>query len=102
MDLGSLERGGDGGSVRLQHLGPADEKGYWAIPGLATGTYRVTIAHPGFKTQVMPDVKLDAGVPATVNVTLEVGALTETVEVTAGMIEISWTPPSGGNRILRS
>src|SRR5581483_12294750 len=30
------------------------------------------------------NVQLDAGVPATVNVTLEVGALTETIEVTAG------------------
>ena len=62
----------------------ADEKGYWAIPSLQSGTYRVSVSHPGFKTQVVANVKMDAGVPATVNVTLQVGELTETIEVTSG------------------
>ncbi len=62
----------------------ADEKGYWAIPSLPSGTYKVTVSHPGFKTELVANVKMDAGVPATVNVTLEVGALTETIQVTAG------------------
>jgi hypothetical protein len=62
----------------------SDEKGYWAIPSLPSGTYKVTLAHQGFKTQVVDNVKMDAGVPATVNVTLQVGALTETIEVTSG------------------
>ena len=61
-----------------------DEKGYWAIPSLASGIYRVTVARQGFKTAAADNVQLDAGVPATVNVTLELGASTETVEVTAG------------------
>ena len=61
-----------------------DEKGYWAIPSLGSGTYRVSVSHPGFKTEVVGNVKLDAGVPATVNVTLQVGALTETIEVSSG------------------
>ncbi len=62
----------------------ADEKGYWAIPSLPSGTYKVAVSHPGFKTGLVANVKMDAGVPATVNVTLEVGALTETIQVTAG------------------
>src|SRR5690348_3692455 len=61
-----------------------DERGYWAIPSLPSGTYRVRFAHQGFKTGAVDNVKLDAGVPATVNVTLEVGALTDTIEVAAG------------------
>ena len=44
----------------------------------------MTVSHPGFKTASMENVKIDAGVPATVNTTLEVGQLTETVEVQAG------------------
>ena len=61
-----------------------DEKGYWALPSLPTGFYKVTVTHEGFKATTSDNVKLDAGVPATVNITLTVGAATETVEVTAG------------------
>jgi hypothetical protein len=62
----------------------SDEKGYWALPSLSTGTYKVTVTHEGFKAVTNPGVALDAGVPATVNTTLQLGATTETVEVTAG------------------
>jgi hypothetical protein len=61
-----------------------DEKGYWSLPSLSTATYKITVTSQGFKTANVENVKLDAGVPATVNTTLEVGSLTETVEVTAG------------------
>jgi hypothetical protein len=62
----------------------SDEKGYWAVPSLPSGTYKVTITQSGFKTETILDVKLDAGVPATVNTRLQVGALTETIEVSGG------------------
>jgi hypothetical protein len=61
-----------------------DEKGHWALPSLQSGTYKVTVTHEGFKSVTNENVKIDAGVPATVNLTLQVGAVTETVEVTAG------------------
>src|SRR3984957_16079320 len=61
-----------------------DDKGYWALPSLQTGVYKVTVGHEGFKAATNESVVIDAGVPATVNMTLTVGATTETVEVTAG------------------
>jgi hypothetical protein len=61
-----------------------DEKGYWALPSLQTGVYKVTVTHEGFKAAANENVVIDAGVPATVNISLTVGAATETVEVTAG------------------
>jgi len=61
-----------------------DEKGYWALPSLQTGTYKVTVTHAGFKASSVANVTLDAGVPATVNTKLEVGTATETIEVTSG------------------
>jgi len=66
----------------------ADEKGYWALPSLQTGTYKVAITHPGFKAATNANVVIDAGVPATVNITLELGATTDTVEVTAGAVMV--------------
>src|ERR1700679_2991210 len=62
----------------------SDDKGYWALPSLQTGAYKVTVTHEGFKSAANENVVLDAGVPATVNITLSVGSTTETVEVTAG------------------
>ncbi len=62
----------------------ASDRGDWAIPSLPTTTYRVSVTSPGFKTAVVPDVQVDAATPATVNVTLELGAVAETVQVSAG------------------
>ncbi len=62
----------------------ADDKGYWVIPSLSSGTYKITVTQAGFKTASLAEVKLDAGVPATVNVTLQIGAVSETIEVTSG------------------
>ncbi len=61
-----------------------DERGYWVLPSMPTATYRVTAGHPGFKTATVDKVKLDAGVPAAVNITLELGSVAETVEVKGG------------------
>lgn len=58
--------------------------GAYSVPTLGAGVYTVTVEAKGFKKSVVQDVKLDAGVPATVNVTLEVGAATESVVVQGG------------------
>src|SRR5437763_7398321 len=55
-----------------------DERGHWAVPSLPGGTYSVSVTSAGFKKATAPDVKMDAGIPATVNVTMEVGAITDT------------------------
>ena len=60
------------------------ENGTFSIPAMDPGAYTVTVSLPGFKQAVLNNVKLDAGVPATVRATLEVGGATETVEVQIG------------------
>jgi hypothetical protein len=62
----------------------SDDRGYWVIPSMSTGTYQVSVTLQGFKTATVDNVKMDAGAPATVNTVLELGSLTETVEVTSG------------------
>jgi Carboxypeptidase regulatory-like domain len=61
-----------------------DDKGHWAVPSLPTASYSVTVKAAGFKTVTEQEVKMDAGIPSTVNLTLEIGAVTDTVEVTGG------------------
>jgi len=61
----------------------ADNNGHWVIPAVPVGTYRVTVTMAGFRTLTMPGVNVNAGVPVSVNGRLEVGAVSETVEVSA-------------------
>src|SRR5215831_7940943 len=61
-----------------------NEHGEWALSSMGAAKYKIVISKPGFKVGVVPEVEMNAGVPATVNFKLEVGAATETVEVAAG------------------
>jgi hypothetical protein len=62
---------------------PANSKGYYRFPGLAVGTYKVTVFNSGFKTKVIEDVVLLVGQTHTLDVQLAVGAINEQVEVKA-------------------
>jgi hypothetical protein len=62
----------------------SNEAGFWVLPSMESGTYVVTVSLPGFKTITIDNVKVDAGVPATVNAKLEVGAVSEEISVETG------------------
>ncbi len=62
----------------------SNSTGQFSFPGLAAGTYTLTASLTGFKTYVANEVRLLAGRPSEVTARLEIGALTETVEVKAG------------------
>ena len=57
------------------------DNGTFNVPALGTGLYTVTITAAGFKRAVVTDVKVDVAKPSNVNITLEVGAPTESVTV---------------------
>lgn len=57
--------------------------GAFSIPAIQAGTYDVTATLTGFKTAQVTGLRVSLGTPATVDLTLEVGALTETVNVTS-------------------
>lgn len=61
----------------------SDNSGNYAIPLLRPGTYKVTATASGFKQFVRDRVVLEAARVAGIEITLEVGSMTETVEVTA-------------------
>ncbi len=60
-----------------------NEQGLFVFPQVRSGLYRVIAEASGFKKTAVENVKVDVGIPTTVNFTLEVGAITESVEVTA-------------------
>lgn len=61
-----------------------NESGGYRIPSVSSGLYVVTTTAPNFKRSVVENVKVDVGLPSTVNVVLETGEISETVVVTGG------------------
>jgi len=68
--------------------------GGYSVPALDIGTYTVTISLSGFKTVVTNDVRLLAATPARVSATLELGSLSETVEVRGGTALVQTQSPT--------
>jgi hypothetical protein len=60
-----------------------DSAGSYTIPFLRPGRYKLTATASGFKTYVKDNVTLEAAKVAGIDIPLEVGNLTESVEVTA-------------------
>ena len=60
-----------------------DTSGVYTLPFLRPGVYRITARQDGFKTLVRDNVNVQVGQIVGLDMTLEVGAVTETVEVTS-------------------
>ena len=60
------------------------DSGTYRIPAVGNGIYTVTITANGFKSAVVNEVKVDVGTPATVNAKLEIGDVSQVVEVVGG------------------
>ena len=65
------------------YLGTSDAGGNYTVTLLPIGRYSVTVAQPGFKTWTVPGVTLAIGDRLRQDIQLEVGALGQSVEVTA-------------------
>src|SRR5947208_15723030 len=77
-----------GADVKIKNNGTGAEfsavtasDGGFSVASLPGGTYTVTVSLMGFKTAVLNSVTLNAAVPASVKVTLQVGALEESILV---------------------
>ena len=73
--------------------------GEWTIPTLPVGRYDVAVELDGFKKSTQSDVQVEAGVARQLNVTLQVGALTENVTVQADVPLVVTTTAATFRRI---
>ena len=60
-----------------------DGAGAWVMPNMPTGPYRLEVALQGFRTYVQTGIVLQVGATPTINASLAVGSLEETVSVEA-------------------
>src|SRR5450631_2270514 len=58
-----------------------NEDGFYIAPNLLPASYELKFAAPGFKTEVRTNIGLTVGATVTVNLTMQVGTMKETVEV---------------------
>ena len=67
----------------------SNDSGYYTVGNLTPGDYKVSVEAKGFKTVVQENLQVIVGSSTTVNVTLEVGSLgqTITVDTTPPLIE---------------
>jgi hypothetical protein len=77
----------------------ASGEGVFSFQQLEAGLYTVTITAPGFKTNTFTNVKIDAGRDFTLNATLEIGNISETVEVVAGADVVNATNAELSNTV---
>lgn len=76
-----------GASVKIQNQDTtatrttlSNERGEYLLPQVAPGKYVVTVEKPGFRVETS-DIVLQTSTPASLNVSLQVGAVNQTVEV---------------------
>jgi hypothetical protein len=62
--------------------------GSYLVSSLPPGPYKVTVEHPGFKTYAQSGITVIVGENARVDAALEVGAVTQSVEVSASAVRV--------------
>ena len=77
----------------------SDASGSYAVLQLAPGTYQVKVTAAGFRTSSVNELMLLVNNPATLNLKLEVGQITETVAVVASTETLNTVDASIGNAI---
>jgi len=65
-----------------------NESGNYAVTHLIPDTYKVHIESPGFKTYDVPTVSVSADTSSSVDAAMQVGAVTQTVEVTGELPQL--------------
>ncbi|HEY6370994.1 MAG TPA: TonB-dependent receptor [Candidatus Sulfotelmatobacter sp.] len=65
-----------------------DAKGFYNLPTLAIGTYDLEISHPGFKTYRKTGLIVDANSALRADAILDVGAISEHVEVRTDAVHV--------------
>ncbi len=75
----------------------ADANGSYSVPQLTPGNYRITAKATGFSTAVVNNLRFLVNTPATVNIKLEVGTVSDTVSVSAEAIQLNTVDASLGN-----
>ncbi|MBA3439517.1 MAG: carboxypeptidase regulatory-like domain-containing protein, partial [Pyrinomonadaceae bacterium] len=86
-------------SNNLERTATANEEGYYVISNVSPGTYTVTAEQTNFKRFETTGKKVDPGIAATLDATLEPGQVSETVSVVASTSSVQTETATVGKLI---
>jgi len=75
----------------------AASDGVYTFPSVRPGNYNIAVSSKGFRESLIRGVRVEVGKSALVNVVLEVGEITQTVEVTAAGVQLQTLDATMGN-----
>ena len=78
----------------VQYSGKTNEDGIYVVPNVPPGAYRLQVSKVGFKTLIKPDIVLNIQDALSINFTLPIGAVFETVTVEGGAPMVNTTDAS--------
>src|SRR5262245_5614331 len=70
-------------NTNFRRSGVTNESGFYAFANLDPGTYRVEIAHPGFRKLVHADIAVEANTTVRIDAELTPGEVNQVIDVTA-------------------
>ena len=76
-----------------------DGQGRYNLGQVTPGTYKLEAKANGFKSEIIDSLILEVNLPSTVNLTLQVGNVSDSVLVSAEAIQLNTTDASIGNTI---
>jgi len=77
-----------------QYPGKVNSEGYYVVPNIPPGTYRIQVSNRGFKTIIKPDIVIHVEDALAINFTLPIGATSEIMTVEGGAAVINTTDAS--------
>ena len=83
-----------------QREASTNDAGEYVVPQLAPGVYKVSVSTSGFQTAVVPTLSLDIAERAVVNITLQVGQISEQVTVTGVSAELLETETASLGQVV--
>jgi hypothetical protein len=86
-------------STNIPRTVSTNENGRYILVDIPAGTYDVSVNKQGFRVSKLTNQAVNVGSALTLNVTLEIGSVAETVEVTATNAELQTMNATVGNTI---
>jgi hypothetical protein len=83
-------------TTNVQSTAVTDAKGFYNLPTLNVGTYNVSTSQQGFRDYLQSGVKIDANSAVRIDITMELGSVTNTVSVKSDALQVETQSTQNG------